>query len=68
VAQGLASEIPREPGAPPGGRPEPRPMVPEPGDILVGIRTDIVTGRRFRVVGSSAPGDDTGGPPGRPGG
>jgi uncharacterized protein len=50
VAQGLATEIPREPDAPSVGRPQPRPIVPEPGDMLVAIRTDVVTGRRFRLL------------------
>jgi len=32
----------------------PKPLVPNPGDILLLIRPDVITGRRFRPVTASA--------------
>ena len=31
----------------------PHPWVPEPGDQVISIRPDVVSGRRFRLIGSS---------------
>jgi hypothetical protein len=54
LVRGLASalapgEIPAEADA------VPRPWVPEPGEQLIFIRPDVVTGRRFRVVARDVP-------------
>ena len=47
LVRGLATTVPA--GAAPSSfaRSLPAPLVPEPGEMLVSIRTDVVTGRRF---------------------
>jgi hypothetical protein len=39
----------------------PRPLIPAPGQIILAIRTDVVTGRRF-PVGDAAPSPSSMGP------
>jgi hypothetical protein len=49
LVRGLAS--PLAPGDTlPGARAMPQPWVPEPGEEILVIRPDVVTGRRFRLV------------------
>jgi hypothetical protein len=55
LVRGLASALapgdtPSEPDA------MPQPWVPEPGEQLIFIRPDVVTGRRFRLVARDVPG------------
>lgn len=38
----------------------PQPWVPEPGDELIAIRPDVVTGRRFRLVERGGHGSESG--------
>jgi len=61
LVRGLASLL--DPDGELAGR-APAPWVPEPGEKVISIRTDVVTGRRFRLVehGSS----DAAGTPGVP--
>jgi hypothetical protein len=47
VLQGLASTLAADAA---GAATLPHPLVPEPGDLLLTIRPDVVTGRRFPVV------------------
>jgi hypothetical protein len=48
LVQGLATAL--APGDYPPGTPMPQPWVPEPGDQVLSIRPDVVTGRRFRLI------------------
>lgn len=47
LIRGLATELP-DPTKPGTGR-TPHPLVPEPGSIILTIRPDVVTGRRFSI-------------------
>ena len=46
LVRGLATPL-LESEPPDEARPDPAPLVPEPGEKLLAIRTDVVTGRRF---------------------
>lgn len=49
LVRGLASAL--DQGGPPLALPAvPRPLVPDPGDMIIVIRPDVVTGRRFGLL------------------
>jgi uncharacterized protein len=49
LIRGLASSL--DPGlAPTKAGFVPQPLVPNPGEIILSIRPDVITGRRFRLV------------------
>jgi uncharacterized protein len=48
LIRGLASAL--DPGDPPQGVGVPQPLVPDPGEMIIFIRPDVVTGRRFPLV------------------
>jgi hypothetical protein len=54
LVRGLASEPAA--GDPDAGGAMPEPWVPEPGEMVLFIRPDVVTGRRFRLVSRNDPG------------
>jgi hypothetical protein len=49
LVRGLASALVPAAGSP-GADAMPQPWVPEPGETVLFIRPDVVTGRRFRVI------------------
>jgi hypothetical protein len=49
LIRGLASALAPS-NAPPGGADLPQPLVPIPGVMMIFIRPDVVTGRRFSLV------------------
>ncbi len=53
LVRGLASPV--APGETPPDAWMPQPWVPEPGEQILAIRPDIVTGRRFRLVLPNGP-------------
>ncbi|HUC36241.1 MAG TPA: pyridoxamine 5'-phosphate oxidase family protein [Acidimicrobiales bacterium] len=48
LVRGLATEL-AVPAHPDAARPGPAPLVPEPGEKLLAVRADVVTGRRFQL-------------------
>ena len=62
VVRGLARPITAS-GEAGDAHPQPTPLVPLPGDIVLGIRLDVVTGRRFGFERRTVPTGSTGSAP-----
>lgn len=58
LVRGLATKFEEADGFPEGALPEP--WVPEPGEELIAIRPDVVTGRSFRLVARDGEGSESG--------
>ena len=58
LIRGLATKPDAADNLPEGALPEP--WVPEPGEELIAIRPDVVTGRRFRLVATDGEGSESG--------
>jgi nitroimidazol reductase NimA-like FMN-containing flavoprotein (pyridoxamine 5'-phosphate oxidase superfamily) len=58
LVRGLATKSEAEDGIPEAALP--KPWVPQPGEELISIRPDVVTGRRFRLVATNGHGSEQG--------